>query len=527
MKRTLLLICIALIWCCNGLCQSLQTNTVVNNTLLDSIVENTKDVETKGAGTKTAKMLDSQATGNNAKADNDNNKVSNNIALTIILPIVLSLLALLTPIFITGIQQQIRLSQEFQSCSKSLYSDNPIEQASAAILLRGYLKKRRVGLFFSVDYSREAKNLIVALLRTSIPTVLQKNLADGLSYANSLEGQDLQHVNMIGALIKPKSRIKYEITKEEKYKRQRLSMKNADMFHAVIQESSINNVDATEAVFLYAILCGTSFRNCILKNARFQNSNVSNVRFDKDCQLEGANFKDAIGIESAIVKSKEGKDYKDVNLMEFLDSEGVFCTEKPEEAKRYKPTINNLTIFVSKLGIMDAQQKMRYDSLMSTLREMGNIEMEIGGEKKLIGKIESEIIERGEYPTVSQLVDVSNHMTRCDGCVVFAFEYLNVSSGFIHKEVEGDDKKTVKNKVFTSPWLHIETALANEKHMPCLVVYDKNLWRDGMFDATIVGEDNANNKLWAIEYADDIDTNNKVLQMWISNANEYRTSKKK
>lgn len=503
----------ALIWCCNGFCQSLPMDKVANDTVSKLAVENTKDVGTKGTVVEKAEMPNGLKEGDAKKVDKSDKEETNNQALTI-LTVLLGLLALLAPTFISGIQQQIRLSQEFQSCSKSLYSNNPIEQASAAILLRGYLKKRRVGLFFSVDYSREAKNLIVALLRTAIPTVLQKNLADGLSHANSLKGQDLQYVNMIGVLIKPKSRIEYEITKCGIYKMKRLSMKNADMFHAMIQECSINNVDATEAVFLYAILCGTSFRNCILKKAKFQNSNVSNVRFDKDCKLEGANFKDAIGINSAKVKSKVGKDYKDVNLIEFLDEEGVFHSRKP--TPNYKPTNNELTIFVSKLGIMDAQQKVQYDSFMNIVRELGNIIEE---------SIGTQTIERGEYPTVSQLVDVSTRMTRCDGCVVFAFEYLNVSSGTIHKNVEGDDRKTVENKAFTSPWLHIETALANDKHMPCLIVYDKNLWRDGMFDATIVGKDNANNKLWAIEYADNITVGNDTLKNWITNVYEYQKTK--
>lgn len=495
MKRFILIICLVLVWCCNGFCLSLPRTDKKNDTVSKSANESINNVNSNSAEVgKTTITLD-------VRKIIDNIDESKGDVLTII-TVVLGLLTILVTPIVSGIQQQTRLSQEFQSCSKSLYSDNPIEQASAAILLRGFLKKRRVAWFFRIDYTREAKNLIVALLRTSIPTILQKNLADGLSYANSLKGQDLQHVNLIGALIKPKSRIRYETTKLKIYKSKRLSMKSADMFHAVIQDCSINNVNGKGAFFLYAILSGTSFRNCILKNAKFQNANVSHVRFDEDCILDGAVFKDAIGINTAVVKCNGSN----VPLIEFLDSEGKFCRKKPQV--KYNPSHDKLKVFVSKLGVMDSQQKIQYESLKSIIGNKGDIEFET--------------IERDEYILTSQLIDVSSRMEHCDGCIVFADGYLDVHSGTIHKNLIGNDRQTVENKVFTSPWLHIETALANVKQMPCLIIYDRNLCRDGMFDNAVV---ESNNKFFLIPYSDDISIQSHTLLYWKGKVVEYHQNK--
>ena len=82
---------------------------------------------------------------------------------------------------------------------------------------------------------------MVELLRKPIPVGLQKTIADGFSYSGNLKGQEIQYVNMVNALIKPESRIKYELAENRFlkyiYKRRRLSMRNADFFHAVLQEN--------------------------------------------------------------------------------------------------------------------------------------------------------------------------------------------------------------------------------------------------------------------------------------------------
>lgn len=394
------------------------------------------------------------------------------------------------------IQRRIQYDRAFQECAKSLHSDNPVEQEVAAIMLRQYLHSSWWGLG---SHAQEAKNLITVLLRQSIPVDLQKTLADGLSYANDMDGQDLQYVNMLNVSIKPQSAIDYELDQEPELKEDRISMRKADLYHAVIQESSINFVDATGAIFYCALLKRSNFHNCILRDADFRCTNVHEVCFDSDCQLEGARFAGAVGVETAMVKLNSGDRCA---LIDFLDDEGVFrhnCGDK-----KYENRSNTMKIFVSKLGAMDAQQTLHYRAILSIIKELGDVQIET--------------IERDHYTSISQLTDVETRMDACDGCVIFAFEYLHVDKGHLHKNIVGEDSKVVNDHSFASPWLHIETALASGKQMPCLIIYDNDLCRDGMFDDNIV---RADRKLTAIPYADTLSSQSSDFADWMSQVREY------
>ncbi len=72
--------------------------------------------------------------------------------------------ALVVPFIVYMVQQQSRNAQLFHDCSKSLFSENPIEQATAANLLRSFLKRPWWKFFYKPDYTKETKNLMVALL---------------------------------------------------------------------------------------------------------------------------------------------------------------------------------------------------------------------------------------------------------------------------------------------------------------------------------------------------------------------------
>ena len=56
---------------------------------------------------------------------------------------------------------------------------------------------------------------------------------------------------------------------------------------------------------------------------------------------------------------------------------------------------------------------------------------------------------------------------------------MRVGAGIIHGKIIGNDRQIIKDTAFASPWLHIEAALANGMHMPCLIVYDEGICRDG------------------------------------------------
>ncbi len=343
---------------------------------------------------------------------------------------------------------------------------------------------------------------MVALLRTSIPVSLQKIIADIFSFSKSLKGQDMQYINMLDALIKPKSRIDYELKGRKRYQKKRLSMRQADLYHAIIQECNINNIDASKAVFYSANISGTSFRNCLFNGTDFRCAYVKGARFDRDCVLKGAKFENAVGLEKALVEVSENTSYP---LINYLDATGIFREYQKEI--RYKLVNKNYKIFISKLGAMDTGQRAHYQGVLSVINSFENTTMDI--------------IERNQYPVVSQLPDVVSHLDGCDGCVIFAFEYLSVDKGWIHKgmvDCTNNDHKELENKKFVSPWLHIEAALANGKSMPCLIIYDKDLYRDGMFDNNIINPDK---NLFALEYSDNIHSEDEIIKRWMSRVHEY------
>lgn len=393
--------------------------------------------------------------------------------------IVAIIVGIVIPFVVVLFQSRSHYEQLFRDCTNALHSKECNEQISAAILLRSFYKCRWY-YWFRSPYAKEVTNVVVALLRSPIPLILQKTLADSLSYAQHLDGQDLQGINMQNVSIKPESAIKYETTQRIRYKKKRLSLRSSDLFHAVILSSNINYLDARGAVFNYALLSGTCFHNCILEGAMFECANMTNVKFDADCKLEGASFSSAIGLNTVVIKTA---DHKQETLLNHLDSNGVFHNDIPNEKYTYAPT--KLKIFVSKLGAMDSQQFLHYQKILSLINKFESISIET--------------INREDYATSSQLKDILTHMDGCDGCVIFAFEYLHVNKGRIHENIVSSDSVAIDDKWFASPWLHIEAAIANGKGIPCLIIYDEDLCRDGMFEPNVVSADDS---LISIPYSD-------------------------
>ena len=73
-----------------------------------------------------------------------------------------------------------------------------------------------------------------------------------------------------------------------------------------------------------------------------------------------------------------------------------------------------------------------------------------------------------------------------------------------------------------SPWMHIEAALACCENMPCLIIYEKGLFLDGMFDAKIIDPDK---NLFAIEYSDTMQPSNDIIQKWMNAVREYHVKR--
>ena len=90
--------------------------------------------------------------------------------------------------------QQVRDS--FDAVVKSLSSNDETERLAGAILLRRFFDWKTEVEVAGVPYSREAVNVMAAILRGQGTGNFQKLLADGLAFAPSLQRVDLQKTNL-------------------------------------------------------------------------------------------------------------------------------------------------------------------------------------------------------------------------------------------------------------------------------------------------------------------------------------------
>ena len=380
-------------------------------------------------------------------------------------------------------QQRKQRAEMFSKCTESIHSDNEVNRITSAILLRTYLRQGR--------FRKDALNVLVALLRVLPNGNVQKTLADGLTQLKSARGQDFQKVNLHDVLIKPKSYIDYELEAKDRYKRFKINMKRADFYESDISESSIHSVDFYRAVFYNTSFFNTSFRNCSFVKADFRSADLNKTRF-YECDLDGADFKGAKRISSALVITYEnnGGHVTEVkrSLSTYLDEKGIFHSDYTEG--RYEEDKSQRYVFVSRLGLMDSMQQMHYDRVISFL------ETEYG--LKFI------TLERSKYMNHGQLNTIKDQMELCSGVLVFASSYLHVLHGLEHENLSSKDRKTIRNHSYTSPWIQIETAFASSLKLPTLMVLEDGVIHDGIFDDKITEHDSLLHK---ILYSGGLDSN--------------------
>lgn len=391
-------------------------------------------------------------------------------------------------------QVRAKRSEDFNNCASNLYSPNETAQITSAILLRSFLKRKA--------YKQDTINLIVALLRTLPTGNMQKTLADSISYMGNVDGQDFQGVNLNNASIKPKSRIMYEITKDEKYLQRRINMKCADFFDADINESSISNINAQEAIFHNCRMKNTTLHFSDFRNASFELANMENVKF-KGCELEGANFSKVKSLSTIKVF---GKDYPKSTIIDYLDSKGEFSVKNLNNAdNKYSDKEPMRKIFISKLGLMDALQVTHYNDVKDYLQRAYNAKFAY--------------IDRPDYRDKGQLDTVKDGIKECTGMIVLAFSYLAVSEGYLHRNIED---KRVENKSLPSPWMQIEATMANSLGMPILIIGEKGMIRNGIFEDTIV---NSENSIFFVEYEELISNQRAIFDKWINLVDNYSLQK--
>jgi len=78
---------------------------------------------------------------------------------------------------------------------------------------------------------------------------------------------------------------------------------------------------------------------------------------------------------------------------------------------------------------------------------------------------------------------ISELMDGCMGCVVFLTERYFIEKGYIKKGSKNE--REIHLQSHTTPWCHIEAAMAFSRNLPLLILRDKNVNADGLFDESI------------------------------------------
>ena len=321
----------------------------------------------------------------------------------------------------------------FNDVVGALASDAEREQLAAAVLLRRFfdptseLGARDLFGRRRSPYSGEALSVMAAVLRGLPSGDLQKLLADGLAYAPTLEGADLQRTNLQGAYL---------------YSR-RIggTLERADFYRADLSGGSLNGGRAADAVFYQARLRGTVLRDADLRGANFFDADVTGANFE-GARLEGASFADTRGVPA--------------ELEPFLDSARNYASEAPAGAPP-RDLQSRPAVFLSLPSDRTPSQEAMCDRLATLLRQE---------------RLTVQRLPRNDYPPSDALSEIYRRVTGCAGVVVFG---MRAADSAQHESSPG-----------VTPWTHVEAGMAYGCNLPLLIVREAGV-DSGAFDDSVAG----------------------------------------
>lgn len=79
-------------------------------------------------------------------------------------------------------------------------------------------------------------------------------------------------------------------------------------------------------------------------------------------------------------------------------------------------------------------------------------------------RVDPRIIGKNEYPAGTPIQHINDTMRTCNGVIIVAYERKRVQTGI--EKPGGADQRTLKNEKFTTPWNHIESAIAYSLGLP-------------------------------------------------------------
>lgn len=336
------------------------------------------------------------------------------------------------------------VGEAFEAVVRGLGSGDEVERLAGAVRLRRFFDPQTELGQGGTPYAAEAVNVIAAILRRQEAGDLQKLLADGLAFAPSLEGADLQRTNLQRAYLGARpDRV--------------VSLRDADFFRADLTGASLKGATAAGAVFYQSLLRRTVFKNADLRGANFFEADLLDARFE-GAALEGATFADARNVPAEVLAG--------------LDAAGVHRgAEGPsapaaEESARERP----LRIFVSEPGRLSPPQRQAVARVEDALRDE---------------RLELRRVGRDDYPVANPIGEVCRAMSGCDGVLVIGLRQLEIERGVWRRATA--EEAPVADQASATPWNQVEAGIAVGLDLPVLVLRDAGVV-GGVFDPGSAGD---------------------------------------
>jgi hypothetical protein len=105
--------------------------------------------------------------------------------------------------------------------------------------------------------------------------------------------------------------------------------------------------------------------------------------------------------------------------------------------------------------------------------------------------VDPRIIGKNEYPSGNPLSHIRSVMRECAGVIIVAYERKYLESGM--EKRGADSPLKLENRTYTTPWNHIESAIAYSLGLPLYIICQRGLSEEGLIEDKID---------WYVQYID-------------------------
>ena len=138
---------------------------------------------------------------------------------------------------------------------------------------------------------------------------------------------------------------------------------------------------------------------------------------------------------------------------------------------------------------MDAIQQSHYNDIISFVQNHYHV-------KPIL-------IERSDYKGNGQVDTIMEKMFDCSG--------------------GGAQRLKGAETNFSSPWLQIETALAIWHKIPCMIIREKDVFANGVFDPVVLNSDKK--RIFSFEYQESLDEQMPLFDAWIEQVDAFENNR--